>query len=447
MMGPRMGKSGRARCRGWLAVSASACLLLAGPSSAAGTSPSGDASTTEWGSAAASVEALEAAAEPAEGRLTSMALQSQPGYLVWDEHPDPLGDPVNDSTPGQPAVMTPELVGSVMATPDDDPATSDDERALLLFLASTTPGQPTNAADHAVVALDTNGDLLDDYVTYSPDPPFGLEPMPYETPVLRVAGSQQTDTGERAVWLRYADRYGVALDAWALGLTSVRFAMELEDQAGNYDWSPDDYAGESVSLPQPPPPPPPAPVLPSSPESVVSWPSDGEIQVLFQGSTLAGSSPITHYTVTANPGGATCTTSQPPYPATSPRSYECWIRGLTNGQPYLVSVTAHSAAGASVPRMAVNGAVTPLPFVVVRAKAKRSRSVLFIDVDPNLGRGYWKFYVYKLKGAEYVKVKGYKTLGSKETRTVNLKKGTYKVQVLPKPGYLATWSQPVTLRK
>jgi hypothetical protein len=30
---------------------------------------------------------------------------------------------------------------------------------------------------------------------------------------------------------------------------------------------------------------------------------------------------------------------------------------------------------------------------------------------------------------------------------VNLKKGTYKVQVLPKPGYLATWSQPVTLRK
>jgi hypothetical protein len=98
--------------------------------------------------------------------------------------------------------------------------------------------------------------------------------------------------------------------------------------------------------------------------------------------------------------------------------------------------------------MAVNGAVTPLPFVRIVEKAKRSGSVLFIDVDPNKGRGSWKFQVYMLKGAGYVKVKGtYKTLGSKETRTVNLKKGTYKVQVLAKYGHLATWSQPVTLRK
>jgi hypothetical protein len=59
-----------------------------------------------------------------------------------------------------------------------------------------------------------------------------------------------------------------------------------------------------------------------------------------------------------------------------------------------------------------------------------------------------EFQVFKLKGTEYVKVKGpYKALGSKETRTVNLKKGTYKVQVLANYGHLATWSQPVTLRK
>ena len=377
-----------------------------------------------------------------------MALQSQPDYLVWDEHQDPLGDAVNDATPGQPAVMTPELVEAVMATPDDDPATSGDERSLLLFLASTTPGQPTNSTDTAIVALDTNGDLFDDYVIYSPSPPFGLEPMPYEIPIFRVSGSHETDTGERAVWLRYADGYGMALDAWGLGLLSVRFAMELQDQASDYDWAPDDYVDALVALPQPPPPPPPPVVLPSPPASVVSWPSDGAIQVLFQGSVSAGSSPITHYKVTAAPGGATCTTSQPPYPATSPTSYECWVRGLTNGQAYLVSVTAHSAAGASTPTSAINGAVTPLPFVGIRAKAKRSGNVLFIDVDPNEGRGYWRFQVYKLKDADFVKVKGtYKTLGSKETRTLNLKKGTYKIQVLAKYGHLATWSQPVTLRK
>ena len=111
-------------------------------------------------------------------------------------------------------------------------------------------------------------------------------------------------------------------------------------------------------------------------------------------------------------------------------------------------MTAHSAAGASTPTSAGPGAVTPLPFVGIVAKAKRSGNVLFIDVDPNMGRGYWKFHVYKLKGSDYVRVKGkYKTLGSKETRTLNLKKGTYKVLVLAKYGHLATWSQPVMVRK
>ena len=344
--------------RVWLAASVSGCMLFVGPTGAATAAPSDGVLLGQWSShAPASVEALKVAVPPQEGGLSTLALQTQSGYLVWDLHPDPLGDPVNDATPGQPAVMTPELVESLMAVTDDDPATSADERSLLLFMASTTPDQPTNAADLAVVALDTNGDLLDDYVTYSPDPPFALEPMPYETPVLRVSGSQETDTGESAVWLRHSDAYSVALDAWALGLTSVRFAIELEDNSSNYDWAPDDYVGAPVALPQPPPPP---VALPSPPESVVSWPSHGAIQVLFQGSASAGSSPITHYTATADPGGATCTTSQPPYPLTSPNSYECWILGLTNGQAYLVSVTAHSASGVSTPTFAVNGAVTPL---------------------------------------------------------------------------------------
>ena len=257
-MGPRMGISGRARWREWFAVSAAACLLLAGPSSAA-----------EWGSrVAASVEALKSASAPAKGRVSTMALESQPGYLVLDVHQDPLGDPVNEATPGQPASMTPELVRSVMAVEEDDPATPEDERSVLLLGALTTPGQPTNLTDRATVALDTNGDLIDDFVTLSPAPQFEPEPSTFETPILRVTGSQQIDTGEWAVWLRTAEGYAAALDAWALGLTSVRFAMELVDPAGNYDWSPDDYVGELVSLPQPPAParlpPPSAPSAPSA---------------------------------------------------------------------------------------------------------------------------------------------------------------------------------------
>ena len=39
----------------------------------------------------------------------------------------------------------------------------------------------------------------------------------------------------------------------------------------------------------------------------------------------------------------------------------------------------------------------------------------------------------------------YKSVGSKERRTVNLKKGTYRVVVLPKRGYQLTVS-PTTVR-
>ena len=432
------------RCRrsGLVAFALSMSLVIPGfaASAAAGT-----AMDDGVGTLLAQLRANAQQADRSPVRGTDATTTAEPGFVIWDAHTDALDDAANDATPGLPVTMTPELVGSVMAVPEDDATTLEDERSLLLFWAATTPDQPTDGEDLAVVVLDTNGDLVDDLVTYSPEPPFGADPMPYETPVLRVSGSSEEPTGQWAVWLRYADGYAVGFDAWALGLKDARFAMELADPSGNYDWAPDDYTGPLLALPQKPVPP---PVAPSPPQSVVSWPSDAAIEVLFGGSASAGSSPITHYTATAVPGGATCTTSEPPYPATSPNSYECWIRGLTNGQAYLVSVTAHSAVGASTPTPAANGAVTPLPFVRITVKAKRSGNVLFIDVDPNKGRGYWKFRVYKLKGTDYVKVKGtYRTVGSKETRTLNLKKGTYVVQVLAKYGHLTTWSQPVTLRK
>ncbi len=52
-----------------------------------------------------------------------------------------------------------------------------------------------------------------------------------------------------------------------------------------------------------------------------------------------GGTPITSYTATASPGGATCTTA----------STSCTIRGLDAGTVYTVRVTATSVAGTSVP--------------------------------------------------------------------------------------------------
>ena len=134
----------------------------------------------------------------------------------------------------------------------------------------------------------------------------------------------------------------------------------------------------------------------------------------------------------------------------SPASFECWIRGLTNRQAYLVSVTAHSAAGPSAPA-AVNSPVTPLPFVKIKLKAKKKASVLYIDIDPNLKKKrYWKFRIQKQAsdGSWITLKKTYKSAGSKERRTINKKKGTYRVIVLAKYSYQETVSSTsVTLRK
>ena len=89
------------------------------------------------------------------------------------------------------------------------------------------------------------------------------------------------------------------------------------------------------------------------------------------------------------------------------------------------------------------------PTVVVRVKAKSSGSKLFVDVDPNKGSGYWRFQVQRLDtGTMTWKArKTYRTKGTKETRTINLPKGTYRVVVASKYGYLGDSSAGVKLRK
>jgi hypothetical protein len=91
----------------------------------------------------------------------------------------------------------------------------------------------------------------------------------------------------------------------------------------------------------------------------------------------------------------------------------------------------------------------PLPSPKVSAKAVRGSSKLFVNVNPNKGRKYWTFQVQR-KNADgtWKPLKTYRTQGSKETRTVNLPKGTYRVWVNPKFGYQGAFSSSeVTLKK
>lgn len=89
---------------------------------------------------------------------------------------------------------------------------------------------------------------------------------------------------------------------------------------------------------------------PGAPTALRVAPGSGSITVSWTPPKYDGGSGITGYTVTARPGGATCTTS----------TTSCLLSGLTNGNPYQVAVTATTSRGTG-PASTPSGWVTPAP--------------------------------------------------------------------------------------
>jgi LPXTG-motif cell wall-anchored protein len=115
---------------------------------------------------------------------------------------------------------------------------------------------------------------------------------------------------------------------------------------------------------------------PTAPTAVTPVPGDGEVTVSwtawrdFEGQT---------YTVTAAPGGATCTVE---HPATS-----CTVDGLDNDTPYTFSVVTTTTGGSSDPS-APSASVTPqaAPTTTVETTVPGGPDTTTPD-DPNPGAG------------------------------------------------------------
>jgi subtilisin family serine protease len=271
----------------------------------------------------------------------------------------------------------------------------------------------------------------------------------------------------------------------------------------------------------------PAVTVPTAPRIVKAVPHNASAAVSWSTPASTGGAAISRYTVTASPGGKTCT---------SGRATSCTVAGLTNGSTYTFTVRASNAAG-SGPASARSAGVTPrIPVSVTAAKAaygnvlavnvnpdrgtssysfrvqKRSangtwatlptvyqsegaseiksitlgagvyrayvpasgayadavspavtltaptvraslskdaaKDKLLVNVDPDKGAGYWTFKVQRYtKGNWSTLAPSYNTEGAKETKTINLGAGTYRVAVSAKYGYLAAQSAAVTLSR
>jgi hypothetical protein len=103
----------------------------------------------------------------------------------------------------------------------------------------------------------------------------------------------------------------------------------------------------------------------------------------------------------------------------------------------------------SVPLAPPVVATPALPVPTVKIKAVSGRSKLKVDVNPNRGS---KFYVFQVQrknpDGSWKAIKSYETRGAKETRTLNLRKGTYRVWVRPGYGFAEAYSpNEVTLKR
>ena len=102
------------------------------------------------------------------------------------------------------------------------------------------------------------------------------------------------------------------------------------------------------------------PTVPGAPATVHATAGMGQVALTWTPPTDTGGLPITRYTATASPGGATCTT----WVGVDADPLGCTVTGLTNATAYTFTVTAHNGRGtgpaASVGPVSPGAAMVPV---------------------------------------------------------------------------------------
>lgn len=175
---------------------------------------------------------------------------------------------------------------------------------------------------------------------------------------------------------------------------------------------------------------------PTAPRAVKAVPHNASASVSWSAPSGNGGSAITRYTVTASPGGKSCTSNRG----------TCTVARLRNGSAYRFTVRASNTAGSS-PASAPSAAVTPrIPVKVTVGKAANG-SVLLVDVNPDRGRSSYRFRVQKRgpHGSWASLPTVYTSEGTRETKSVRPGAGTYRAYVPASGAYASAVSPAVTL--